>query len=588
MLKHKNINKICWAVVALVVVITILFTVLASSGLIEASAGVDYEDKLFDTSKVHSIDIAMDDWEGFLETATTEQYSSCTITIDGEKYADVGIRGKGNTSLSQVEAYDNDRYSFKVEFDQYNSGGSYYGLDKLSLNNIIQDNTYMKDYLSYQMMNYMGIAAPLCSYAYITVNGEDWGLYLAVESVEDGFLQRNYGTDYGELYKPDSMNMGGGRGNGKDFDIDDFTNQDGDENNNNSNGNQNTPPDGFNQPSESGENGEMPDSSQDNQSENKFPNKGGNMGGGGFGGMGQSDVMLQYTDDNFDSYSNIFDNAKTNITDADKNRLIQSLKKLSENDSVEDVVDIDNVIKYFVVHDFVQNGDSYTGNMIHNYYLYEEDGVLSMIPWDYNLAFGGFSMGGMGGGTNGNSSDASSTVNAPIDTPVTSGTLESRPMVAWIFENEEYTALYHQYYQEFMDNYFNSGYFEQMIDETIALISPYVGKDPTAFCTYDEFLTGSQTLKDFCLLRAESVCGQLDGTIPSTQDGQSEDSSSFIDASDINISDMGAMGGGFGKTNGNMPNMSDKSSDGNSDANGNFNKNDFDNNQSIDTNGKSF
>ena len=36
--------------------------------------------------------------------------------------------------------------------------------------------------------------------------------------------------------------------------------------------------------------------------------------------------------------------------------------------------------------------------MIHNYYLYEEDGQLSMIPWDYNLAFGGFSAGGFGGG----------------------------------------------------------------------------------------------------------------------------------------------------------------------------------------------
>ena len=43
--------------------------------------------------------------------------------------------------------------------------------------------------------------------------GEDWGLYLAVEGVEESFLLRNYG----ELYKPDSMEMGGGRGNGGGF-----------------------------------------------------------------------------------------------------------------------------------------------------------------------------------------------------------------------------------------------------------------------------------------------------------------------------------------------------------------------------------
>ena len=63
----------------------------------------------------------------------------------------------------------------------------------------------------------MGVASPLCSFVYITVNGEDWGLYLAVESVEESFLTRNYGTGYGELYKPDSMSMGGGRGKWPEF-----------------------------------------------------------------------------------------------------------------------------------------------------------------------------------------------------------------------------------------------------------------------------------------------------------------------------------------------------------------------------------
>lgn len=392
MLKHRSINKICWAVVALVLVIAMLFASAAYLGWIEADNSVGYENRLFDTSRVHTIDIVMDDWDGFIETATQEEYSSCTIIIDGEKYGNVGIRAKGNTSLSQVAAYGNDRYSFKIEFDQYSNGRSYYGLDKLSLNNIIQDNTYMKDYLTYQMMNHIDIAAPLSSYAYITVNGEDWGLYLAVEAVEDGFLQRNYGNDYGELYKPDSMNMDGGRGNGRDFEmpVDGMT-----------------PPDDLDPSSMFGENGEMPEGfdsseffggvnipgvSQDDQTEGNFPGRG--EMGGGFGGMGQSDVMLQYIDDDPDSYPNIFANAKTDITDTDQARLIQSLKKLSEGESIEDVVDVESVIKYLVVHDFVQNGDSYTGSMVHNYYLYEENGVLSMIPWDYNLAFGGFAMGG--------------------------------------------------------------------------------------------------------------------------------------------------------------------------------------------------
>ena len=104
---------------------------------------------VIDTSAVHTIDIVMDDWDGFLDTCTNEEYTICTVVIDNESYKNVGIRATGNTSLTQVASYGNDRYSFKIEFDHYDNTKSYYGLDKLSLNNIIQDNTYLKDYLSY-------------------------------------------------------------------------------------------------------------------------------------------------------------------------------------------------------------------------------------------------------------------------------------------------------------------------------------------------------------------------------------------------------------------------------------------------------
>lgn len=544
MLKHRNINKICWVVLALTLVIGTLFTAAASSGRLAANTGLGYEGRLFDTSRVHTIDIVMDDWEGFLETAMTEVYSSCTILIDGEKYANVGIRAKGNTSLMQVSAYGNDRYSFKVEFDKYSAGNSYYGLDKLSLNNIIYDNTYMKDYLSFQMMNHVGVASSLCSFVYITVNGEDWGLYLALEGVEEGFLQRNYGKEYGELYKPDSMGFGGGRGNGAGFNMEDFANNAANDGDAAANNERPSPPEGFDPSAMFGGEGNAP---PEGFSSPAMAEEGGENGrGGGMGGMGSSDVRLQYVDDDPDSYANIFNNAKTDISSADQARLIASLKQLSEGTGIEEVVDVNAVIKYLVAHHFVCNADSYTGTMVHNYYLYEEDGVLSMIPWDYNLAFGGMGMGMGGRGQNGasNADGATSEVNAPIDTPVSGGSLQDRPMVAWIFESEEYTALYHQYYAEFIETYFNSGYFERMMEETIALIAPYIEKDPTAFCTYEEFLTGVETLQEFCLLRAQSITGQLDGTIPSTQEGQSADRSALIDASHLSISDMGAMGGG--------------------------------------------
>ena len=220
----SNLDRICAAALALAVLIAALAFCAPALGYEAASGGVvlGYEERLFDTSVVHTIDIVMDDWEGFIAGCEDEEYVLCDLVIDGEEQPGAGIRAKGNTSLSSVAAYGNDRYSFKIEFDHYDSSLSYYGLDKLNLNNIIQDNTYMKDFLSYQLMAAAGAAAPLCSYVWITVNGEDWGLYLAVEGVVESFLLRNYGTDYGELYKPDSMEMGGGRGNGGGFDMDQF------------------------------------------------------------------------------------------------------------------------------------------------------------------------------------------------------------------------------------------------------------------------------------------------------------------------------------------------------------------------------
>ena len=535
MAAHKKIDRICCAVLILSLLITVLFMNGEALGLSAQAATLGYETRLFDTSKVHTIDIVMDDWEDFISSCEDEEYSPCAVVIDGESYKNIAIRAKGNTSLSSVKQLGSQRYSFKLEFDHYDSGKTYHGLDKLCLNNLIQDNTMMKDYLVYRLMGNFGVASPLCSFVYITVNGEDWGLYLAVEGVEDAFLERNYGANAGELYKPDSMSFGGGRGNGKDFDMDDFDFDEagfGPSDFENSAGEKpdfenfspgdfpgNAPGDFQPPDSETGTPPEKPGGAPDDADSDSARQKPDMPGGGG---MGSSDVKLSYIDDDPDSYPNIFDNAKTDVTEKDEARLIESLKKLSSYEDLEDVLDIDAVVRYFVVHNFVVNGDSYTGSMIHNYYLYEQDGKLSMLPWDYNLAFGGFQ-----------SNDATSSVNDPIDDVLT-----DRPMQAWMFSNEEYTALYHETYAEFLQ----TADIQSLIDEAYSLIAPYVEKDPTKFCTYEEFETGAQTLKTYCALRMQSVEGQLDGTIPSTSEAQKNDSESLVDASAITISDMGSMG----------------------------------------------
>lgn len=194
---------------------------LAAASLLMASApqfsaaetviAADYSapDGLFDSSRVHTVNllISEENWVYTTEHATEELYVPCDAEIDGERITNIGIRPKGNSSLSSISQQGSTHFSFKLEFDHYDDAVSYHGLDKLCLNNLGQDPSCLKDFTAYHLMNEMGVAAPLSSFTLLQLNGEDFGLYLAVEGVEDAFCARNYGADRGMLYKPDSFSV---------------------------------------------------------------------------------------------------------------------------------------------------------------------------------------------------------------------------------------------------------------------------------------------------------------------------------------------------------------------------------------------
>ena len=248
MLKSKHIDRLCLAVIGVAVLVTLAFMNGERFGLAPASAEPGYATRLFDASHVHTIDIEIDDWQAFLAAAPEEQYWSADLVIDGERIDNVGLRAKGNNSLRLTEDYGHERYSLKVEFDHF-AAQNYHGLDKLSLDASFQDNTYMKNWLAFDMMRFMDVPTPLASYSWVTVNGEPWGLFLAIEEPEEAFARRVYGRDHGQLYKPDYKRL-----------------------------------------------------SDDN-----------------------ADVHLRYTGDDPARYENIFRNAKFDVSDADKARLIAAL-----------------------------------------------------------------------------------------------------------------------------------------------------------------------------------------------------------------------------------------------------------------------
>lgn len=612
MIKSKKINII--VALALVFALTVSIALIVIGKWQAENGGFatepEYATKIFGTDII-SIEIIADedDWKKMLDNAINEQYIMANVIVNGKRFNNVGIRPKGNSSLTQVASSESDRYSFRLQFDEYVKGQTCFGLESFVINNMLGDNTYMKEYISYDLMRQAGVDTPYFGFADVKLNGETWGLYLAVELYNESYERRVYGDTKGMLYNVKSMDMGGNGdvpampdidniqqfqrrdfipnsksqsdttgntdtsetftppGNGNFMSPGNFNNnfpapstsqqKTSDENTNNFS----FPSNGFPMPDNLMQNGsemDLPDQStqEQNSKEAKNSNEANQsfsqnfsmpdfndfQGNGGFaeffggkGGRGSSGGSLEYTDDNTESYSAIFDNVVGKGTESDYKRVVKAIKALSEGNDLEKYFDVDKILRYLAAHTIVVNLDSYSSSMAQNYYIYERNGKITILPWDYNLAWGGFE-----------NRNASSVINFPIDTPVSGVEMSSRPLIEKLFENPEYLERYHSYLQELIDNYFADGKFEEKVKALDALISDYVKNDSTAFCTYDEYKKAVSAFITLGDLRAQSIQGQLEGSVPSTTEEQNANPDKLIFAGNLNLSDLGSMMGNRG------------------------------------------
>lgn len=511
----------------------------------------EYADRIFN-GDIISIEISADpdEWQNMLDNAMNEEYIQADVTINGTLFSDVGIRPKGNNSLQMVSSSDSDRYSFKIKFDEYISGQTCYGLDMLVLNNMIGDPTYMKEYTTFHMMETLGIDTPYYGYSDISVNGEKWGLYFTLEAYNDSYELRVSGDESGVLY---NVKSSGGAGQGQKEDpgntdlpqersgnFEDLKNFDDMER-------PQLP--GMEDP-ENAVTPQMPGAEApgdtvspafpDNEGSSGWDMKnfrgengeGGNFGRGGMG-AGQSGGSLVYTDDDPDSYPSIFENVVGSADNKDYEKVIAALKALDSGENIEEYFDVDEILRYLAVHTFVVNLDSYSSEMAQNYYIYENDGIIKILPWDYNYAWGAFQGGG-----------ASETVNFPIDTPVSGVEMSDRPLISKLFENEEYLSRYHEYLLVLIKEYFTDGGFNGLIDKLDILIGEYVQSDPTAFYSYEEYRAALEQFRLIGKLRAESVSGQISGSVPSTSEEQADAPNKLTDVSEVNMNALGSGGGG--------------------------------------------
>ncbi|NFN87334.1 spore coat protein CotH [Clostridium sporogenes] len=522
--KNSGYISIIAMVLALVfIVVSIVFVNPTNTNNVTSSSTIN---TVLDKNSITQIDIKIDesDWQWLLKNATDEEYRKADVTINGETFTNVGVRPKGNSSLTSV-ANDSttDRYSLKIDFGQYIKGQTYHGIKKLALNNNISDTTYMKEYLSYDMYKFLEIPTPEYSYSNIKINDESWGLYLGVEVIDERYIEKNYGELAGNLYKPETMGIGANKGEKKQ----DMSQMPNDPNMPDNTGKE-TP--NNKQVNDKKSDGQAPENLDNNDQNNTNENGEKDNKQGMPGGMGgnSNGANLKYTDNNIDSYSALRDSAvfKT-TTDKDFEKVIKMIKNLNNGTNLKKYLNVEEILKYFAVNTFLVNLDSYSGGMYHNYYLYEKNGVCEILPWDLNMSFAGFSV-----------SNGTKAINFPIDSPVT-GNLENAPLIGKLLEVDEYKELYHEYLEKLANEYFNNGTFANSVANIDKLISSYVKTDATAFFTYKEYKNSIPELLTFGKDRTKSVLAQLSGEQSSTKYGNM--------STTLNLKALGeqSMGGGM-------------------------------------------
>lgn len=119
-------------------------------------------------------------------------FSDGTTTLD-----DVAVRLKGHRSMRPITG----KAAFKLRFDKYTDSQRYRGLRRLTLNNAVEDATFMRELLGYRLYRAMGVPAPGVGFARVTVNGELYGLYIVVETIDSEFLETRFTDPTGGLYE---------------------------------------------------------------------------------------------------------------------------------------------------------------------------------------------------------------------------------------------------------------------------------------------------------------------------------------------------------------------------------------------------
>lgn len=163
----------------------------------DASANIFLDDEI----TFVEVTMAAADLADLLANPYQDTYKACTVRVHNsqidETVTNVGIRVRGNTSRSAKKK------SWKLSFNEFESGRRFHGLKKFNLNGEHNDVAITRSKLSWDIYAQMFMPAPRAAHVQLTINdgANVDGVHVNVEDVDDDFLEHWFGSETGNLYK---------------------------------------------------------------------------------------------------------------------------------------------------------------------------------------------------------------------------------------------------------------------------------------------------------------------------------------------------------------------------------------------------
>ena len=179
------------------------------------SENLHAQEDFYDIDHIPEIRVTFfqDNWDAVLDQFYIdglEERLFCNVEIDGTLIEGAGIRYKGFSSVSVF--YTKNPFNIKLDYTYPDS--AYQGYNKIKLSNVIQDPSFVREALSYEIArNYM--PAGKANFAKLFINGEYWGLYTNVEAVNKRFLSQHFQSTDGSFFKcnPEELELFGENAN---------------------------------------------------------------------------------------------------------------------------------------------------------------------------------------------------------------------------------------------------------------------------------------------------------------------------------------------------------------------------------------